>query len=63
MTIHYFTVETKIFIDLHFNLDFTGSEDIVIENSEDLQIEYIVPNNSAETVAIVKEFPHSRLNW
>jgi len=44
-------------------IDFTGSEDIVIENSEDMQISTIIDAESADTVAIVKEFIHSRLHW
>jgi hypothetical protein len=35
----WFQVETKILVELSFTLDFTGSEDIVIENSEGLVIE------------------------
>ena len=44
-------------------MDFTGSEDIVIENSEDLIIETNVQAECSETLAIVKEFPHSRMVW
>lgn len=58
-----FQVETKILVELRFTIDFTGSEDIQIENSEDLVLENIVQAECAETLAVVKEFPHSRLMW
>lgn len=63
MTVHYFTLESKILIELSFTLDLTGSEDIMIENSQELVMGIIIGAESAETVAIVKEFPHSRLHW
>jgi len=37
--LHVFTIETKVLIELTFTIDFTGSEDIVIENSDELVIE------------------------
>jgi hypothetical protein len=48
---------------LNFTIDFTGSEDIVIENSEEFIIENMVQAECSETLAIVKEYPHSKLMW
>lgn len=49
---------------MNFTIDFTGSEDINVENVEEtLVIETVVKAECAETVAIVKENPHSRLLW
>ena len=56
-------METKILIELLFTVDFTGSEDLVIENSDEQVIETHIAAESAEVVAIVKEQPHSRFNW
>ena len=56
-------VETKILVELNFTIDFTGSEDIQIENSEELIIENQIQAECTETLAIVKEFPHSKLMW
>lgn len=40
--VHIFTVETKILVELRFTIDFTGSEDIVIENSDNFVVENMV---------------------
>ena len=56
-------VETKILIELLFTVDFTGSEDLVIENSDEQIIETHIGAESAEVVAMVKEQPHSRFMW
>jgi hypothetical protein len=56
-------VETKILVELSFTIDFTGSEDIVIESSEGLKVSQIVQAEIAETIAVVKEYPHSKLHW
>lgn len=51
-------------IELSFSIDFTGSEDIAIENNPDSMIvESIVQAECSETVASVKEYPHSKLVW
>lgn len=57
-------VETKALVELDFTIDFTGSEDIMIENTENtMVVSTFVKAECAETVAVVKEFPHSRLLW
>ena len=49
---------------MNLTIDFTGSEDIMIENTEDsMVVSALCQAECAETVAIVKEFPHSRLTW
>ena len=52
-------------VELDFTIDFTGSEDIMIENTEEnlLVVSTFVKAECSETVAVVKEFPHSRLLW
>jgi Calpain family cysteine protease len=50
-------------VELNFTIDFTGSEDIVIENSEDFIISSMIQAECVETLAIVKEQPHSKLMW
>jgi hypothetical protein len=50
-------------VELSFTIDFTGSDHIIIENSDDLVIETPLKAESAETLAIVKEYPDSILNW
>ena len=60
-------VENKNLFELNLTMDFTGSEDIMIENTEEGSgqqvIETQVKAECAETVAVAKEFPHSRLLW
>jgi hypothetical protein len=50
-------------VELSFTIDFTGSDHIIIENSDDLIIETTVQAECVETLAIVKENPDSILNW
>ena len=64
--IHIFTVENKCFFECLINLDFTGSEEISIENAISLtsmQIEAVVVAQGVQTIASVRELPHSKLLW
>ena len=48
------------------NLDFTGSEEISIENANSLtsmHIEALIVAQGVQTVASVRELPHSKLLW
>lgn len=63
VTYHVFTIETRSLIELSFTIDFTGSEDIVIENSDQLVIDTVVEAISTSALCSVKEFPHSKLVW
>ena len=48
------------------NLDFTGSEEISIENAYSLtsmHIESLIVAQGVQTVASVRELPHSKLLW
>jgi hypothetical protein len=64
--IHIFTVENKGIFEFQMNLDFIGSEEISIENSPAegiMNIECNIVSEGVQTIASVREMPHSKLMW
>ncbi len=64
--IHIFTVENKSLFESLVNLDFTGSEEILIENAisdSEMHIKDLIGAQAVQTIASVRELPHSKLLW
>ena len=61
----YFTVENKLLTDLYVEIDFTGSDDIIIENKDEkdftVKLEKIVHAESTEPLASIKSVLHSSI--
>jgi hypothetical protein len=64
--IHIFTIENKSVFEYLMNLDFIGSEEISIENALGegiFNIECNIVAEGVQTIASVREMPHSKLMW
>lgn len=62
-----FVIENKLLTDVHFEIDFAGSEDIVIEDKHEkdatLNLEALVQAQSNITIATVSTLLHSSMQW